>query len=210
MNLVTRDGRTYPLQKEQISIGRAAGNDIQLADELASGRHALLRREGYTYVLTDQNSTNGTYVNRQRVQGGHYLQPGDVIGIGRTLLKVTGKASPGVAATVGAPEAGYDYAPHYPEPAPYQQQPYHHAPPYHGQPQGGPYYPAKPDKDRLTAGLLALFLGGIGVHKFYLGQGGMGALYLLFSWTMIPAIIALIEGIQYLSMSEQEFQQRFG
>jgi len=46
----------------------------------------MLYREGYTYVLTDQHRTNGTSVNRQRVQGAHCFQPGDIVGIRRTLL----------------------------------------------------------------------------------------------------------------------------
>ena len=41
--------------------------------------------------------------------------------------------------------------------------------------------------------LLALFLGGIGAHKFYAGKTGMGIVYLLFCWTCIPAFLALIE-----------------
>lgn len=41
--------------------------------------------------------------------------------------------------------------------------------------------------------LLALFLGGIGLHKFYAGKIGVGILYLVFSWTFIPAFIALID-----------------
>lgn len=43
--------------------------------------------------------------------------------------------------------------------------------------------------------LLALFLGGIGVHKFYAGKIGAGICYLLFCWTFIPGIIAFIEAI---------------
>lgn len=41
--------------------------------------------------------------------------------------------------------------------------------------------------------LLALFLGGIGIHKFYAGKTGAGIAYLLFFWTFIPGIIAFIE-----------------
>lgn len=41
--------------------------------------------------------------------------------------------------------------------------------------------------------ILALFLGGLGVHKFYAGKTGKGVLYLVFCWTYIPAIIALFE-----------------
>lgn len=43
--------------------------------------------------------------------------------------------------------------------------------------------------------LLALFLGGIGIHKFYAGKIGMGIVYILFCWTGIPAVIAFIEFI---------------
>jgi TM2 domain-containing membrane protein YozV len=48
-------------------------------------------------------------------------------------------------------------------------------------------------KDAAVAILLALFLGGFGAHHFYLGRTGLGVLYLVFFWTLIPAIIALIE-----------------
>lgn len=55
-------------------------------------------------------------------------------------------------------------------------------------------------KNRVTAGVLGILLGGLGVHKFYLGQIGWGILYLVFLWTYIPAILGLIEGIRYLTM----------
>lgn len=64
-------------------------------------------------------------------------------------------------------------------------------------------------KDRTTAGILALLLGGIGAHKFYLGETGMGIIYLCFSWTLIPAIVAFIEGIIYLTKSDEEFQRKY-
>lgn len=48
-------------------------------------------------------------------------------------------------------------------------------------------------KDPTTAVLLALLLGGVGAHKFYLGQVGLGVVYILFSWTFIPAIVGFIE-----------------
>jgi len=64
------------------------------------------------------------------------------------------------------------------------------------------------DKNKTTAGILALFLGGLGIHKFYMGKSGMGILYLLFSWTFIPAIIAFVEGIIFLTESEEKFASR--
>lgn len=65
-------------------------------------------------------------------------------------------------------------------------------------------------KSRYTAAALALLLGGVGVHKFYLGQVGLGILYLMFSWTLIPGVIAFVEFIIYLSMSDERFAQRYG
>ena len=64
-------------------------------------------------------------------------------------------------------------------------------------------------KSRVAAILLALFLGGLGAHKFYLGQVGMGLLYLVFCWTGIPAIVALVEAILYLLASDEDFQKKY-
>jgi TM2 domain-containing membrane protein YozV len=48
-------------------------------------------------------------------------------------------------------------------------------------------------KNEAVGALLAFFLGGFGIHKFYLGENGLGILYLLFSWTGIPWIISFVE-----------------
>ena len=65
-------------------------------------------------------------------------------------------------------------------------------------------------KSRIAAAVFALLLGGLGIHKFYLGEVGMGILYLIFCWTFIPAIVGFIEGIVYLSMSDDSFNQKYG
>ncbi|ANC36146.1 MULTISPECIES: TM2 domain-containing protein [Gammaproteobacteria] len=65
-------------------------------------------------------------------------------------------------------------------------------------------------KSKIAAGIFALFLGGIGVHKFYLGKVGMGILYLIFCWTLLPAIIAFFEGIIYLCTSDEDFAKKYG
>lgn len=64
-------------------------------------------------------------------------------------------------------------------------------------------------KSRVVAGILGILLGSLGIHKFYLGKVGMGILYLIFSWTGIPGIIGLIEGILYLVKSDEEFQAKY-
>ncbi len=110
------------------------------------------------------------------------------------------------------PYAGsYTPPPQGPYGGPYQQQ----------GPYGGPYPPQGPGyrppvqqqyhsgKSKLVAGLLAIFLGGIGVHKFYLGRIGMGVLYLLFCWTGIPALVGFIEGIIYLCSNDQVFEAKY-
>lgn len=66
--------------------------------------------------------------------------------------------------------------------------------------------PAWPIKSKIAAGILAIFLGGLGIHKFYLGKTGKGILYLVFCWTYIPSLIAFIEGIIYLCSNDYNFQ----
>ncbi|MBM3151472.1 MAG: NINE protein [Chloroflexi bacterium] len=65
-------------------------------------------------------------------------------------------------------------------------------------------------KNKLAAALLAIFLGGLGGHKFYLGQIGAGILYLVFCWTGIPEIIGIVEGIIYLTMTDDAFAAKYG
>ena len=65
-------------------------------------------------------------------------------------------------------------------------------------------------KSKGVAIILALFLGGLGIHKFYLDQILWGIIYLLFCWTFIPLIISIFEVIILLFMNESEFNRRFG
>jgi TM2 domain-containing membrane protein YozV/ribosomal protein L40E len=65
-------------------------------------------------------------------------------------------------------------------------------------------------KSKIAAALFVFFLGGFGAYKFYLGQMGTGLLYLIFFWTFIPAFIAFIEFIIFLTMSDESFNQKYG
>mgnify|MGYP002629516979 CR=1 FL=1 len=64
-------------------------------------------------------------------------------------------------------------------------------------------------KSKFVAAILAFFVGGFGVHHFYLGNPGIGVLYLLFCWTLIPAVIAFVEFIVFLVMPERDFDARY-
>ena len=64
-------------------------------------------------------------------------------------------------------------------------------------------------KSRSLSMVLALFLGGLGIHKFYLNRPGWGLIYLIFCWTFIPTILGFIEALNYLFMSDQTFQARY-
>lgn len=64
-------------------------------------------------------------------------------------------------------------------------------------------------RSKVAAGLLAIFLGGLGIHRFYLGQW-WGLFYLLFFWTGIPGLIAFVEGIVFLVTSEHNWNEKYG
>ncbi|MGO1370065.1 TM2 domain-containing protein [Senegalia sp. (in: firmicutes)] len=64
-------------------------------------------------------------------------------------------------------------------------------------------------KNKLVASLLAIFLGGFGIHKFYLGRTGQGIFMLLFAWTGIPEIIGIIQGVLMLVMTQRDFDRKY-
>jgi len=80
-------GTTFPLQTIT-SIGRSPSNTILIPDTYASARHALLTwREGQWW-LEDLDSRNGALLNGARISGPTVVSAGDVIGVGRTQLKL--------------------------------------------------------------------------------------------------------------------------
>ena len=64
-------------------------------------------------------------------------------------------------------------------------------------------------KNKDTAAILAFFLGGIGVHRFYLNQPILGVVYLLLCWTLVPLFIAFIDFIVFLSVSQEKFDLKY-
>jgi TM2 domain-containing membrane protein YozV len=65
-------------------------------------------------------------------------------------------------------------------------------------------------RNKKTALILSIpIIGCFGVHKFYLGENGNGILFLLFSWTIIPAIASLFNFISILTMTEEKFDTKY-
>jgi hypothetical protein len=72
-----------------MQIGRGAENGVQLdGDDFVSSRHARFEPRGDGVWVEDAGSTNGTFVNGARVTSARLLQPGDVVRIGQTDLRV--------------------------------------------------------------------------------------------------------------------------
>jgi pSer/pThr/pTyr-binding forkhead associated (FHA) protein len=77
----------FELQSERTTVGKAAENDIALADDAtASGLHAILERFPAGWCVTDLGSSNGTWVNGERIWASHRLRSGDEIRLGQTRL----------------------------------------------------------------------------------------------------------------------------
>lgn len=82
----------YELDKEQMTIGRKADNDIQIDNLAVSSHHARILTILNDSFIEDQNSTNGTYVNGSLIRK-HALQDGDTIMIGKHLLTYSNEAA---------------------------------------------------------------------------------------------------------------------
>jgi TM2 domain-containing membrane protein YozV/Tfp pilus assembly protein PilE len=75
-------------------------------------------------------------------------------------------------------------------------------------PQCGAPQRTKRYKSKIAAGVLALFTGGFGIHRFYLGQW-WGIFYLLFFWLWIPGLIAFIEGLVFLFTDDEKWDKKY-
>ena len=123
-------GQAFALNKSIITIGREAGNDIVLEGSQVSRYHTRLTLQGSVYVVEDMGSTNGTFLNGQRVLKPTPVAAGDLIGVGETiLLRVQGVASETIVER-GQPQVVMSPPPVYAPPPPaYAPPPPVYAPP---------------------------------------------------------------------------------
>jgi hypothetical protein len=129
MSVGPNPGKVFELTMDSMSIGRESSNDIVVQDAELSRNHARISRRGGGYVLEDLGSTNGTFINRQRITSPRTLAPGDEIGLGENVLMTF--QGEGAAATVIA--SGRQPPTRQPAPPPQPQQyappPQQYAPP---------------------------------------------------------------------------------
>ncbi|MGW7072973.1 FHA domain-containing protein [Streptomyces sp. NPDC054855] len=137
------NGRTWTLDPSRsYTLGRDPQGDLALDDARVSWRHATISWSGRSWVIEDHGSTNGTFVQGQRI---HQMEigPGSAVNLGNATdgprLNVSGSASG--AAAVSAPQQAAQQAPAH-------QAPQHQAPQHHAQQQGGPGWAAQVSKQQ--------------------------------------------------------------
>lgn len=142
--LIVRRGpqpnQIYELNKGIVTIGRDITNDIVINDPEVSRHHCRLTQGGGGFTVEDLGSTNGTFVNGQRLTGARPLSNSDMLGLGETVtlayeaIGYGAAADPRQAVTMAGPasQPGREYAPPQQQAGPY-------APSDYGQQQPGAY-----------------------------------------------------------------------
>ncbi len=164
--------KRFTLSKQEVIIGRDANADIVINIAEVSRRHTRMRLEPSGYVIEDLGSTNGTFVNGQRLTGPHILRQGEKIQLGEAVTLVYQVAAFDMDATVVTPSSGVATvagaqpvaAPPAAAPRPRAVQPPPAQPAYSGQvPQGPPARVAPQVEEREGRPWLWAGLGCIGV-----------------------------------------------
>lgn len=104
-------GATYSLEGDQLTIGRDSSNGVSINDAEVSRKHARLNFQGGKYVIEDLGSTNGTFVNGQRLAGPVVLKSGDVVSLGEQIVLLYESLSADMGATAVASRKSIPAAP---------------------------------------------------------------------------------------------------
>jgi pSer/pThr/pTyr-binding forkhead associated (FHA) protein len=99
-------GRSYELKVDKTTVGRLEDNAFQIAEQSVSSHHCELLLKGNDVIVRDLNSTNGTYINGEKVSE-KVLKPGQILRLGNVeaRLETDGAASTATGATAGAAAA---------------------------------------------------------------------------------------------------------
>ena len=98
-------GKVFPLEGDMITIGREADNGVVIPDPEISRKHTKLVLQNGQYSVSDMGSTNGTFVNGQRVATDHVLVSGEVISLSEQINLLFEAIAPAAPAFQGDPNA---------------------------------------------------------------------------------------------------------
>jgi pSer/pThr/pTyr-binding forkhead associated (FHA) protein len=230
--LIVRRGpqpnQVYELNKDIITVGRDITNDIVINDPEVSRHHMRFTRGAGGYTLEDLGSTNGTFINGQRLTGAKPLSNGDMIGLGETVTlgyevsnpsrmeapgATVAPASPYARQAPAAPAAGgspFTVPPENPQPAPppysYSSQP-SAAPSYAAEapPQAPPGYDYDPyavreDETRPNT-MRWVLIGCIGLGLFCCCATVVGVVIVdqACLWDQIPILSSILNAVGYFA-----------
>jgi len=91
-------GRSYDLATERTTVGRVEDNAFQIAEPSVSSRHCEILLQGGNIVVKDLNSTNGTFINGEKISEG-VLKPGQTLRLGNVELKLDVPGAPSAPAS---------------------------------------------------------------------------------------------------------------
>jgi hypothetical protein len=186
-------GKVFPLLKTEITLGRDINNEIVINDAEISRKHCSMKVVGNGYAIADLGSTNGTWVNEQRISGQHQLGHGDTIRLGDNITltyEVIGYDADATVASASAAPATAVAPPPQQHQRPQQQQ--GQAPPPSQAQQYGGRVPAAADKPKilgmnrnLAIGLAALAVIGICLIAFLI-YVDTNCLWCEITWDLLP------------------------
>jgi pSer/pThr/pTyr-binding forkhead associated (FHA) protein len=116
-------GVTFPLDGDQLLIGRDSSNAVSINDAEVSRKHSRLSFQGGKYVIEDLGSTNGTFVNGQRLAGPVVLKAGDVVSLGEQIVLMYDAVNMDPGATVAVSRKSVQAPPAQTSAPAYSQQP---------------------------------------------------------------------------------------
>jgi pSer/pThr/pTyr-binding forkhead associated (FHA) protein len=231
--LIVRRGpqpnQTYDLNKDIITLGRDITNDIVINDPEVSRHHMRMTRGAGGYTIEDLGSTNGTFVNGQRLTGARPMRPGDMIGLGETVTLAYEAAA---APVMPGAEVSGSTVPNMPQQRPPQQyqapaapqpQPYSYSPQPATQMGGPPQYspaaaPVPPQTPSPGAGYgdydpyavreeeprstaRWIIIGCVGLSLFCCCSSviGLVAVDQLCLWERLPVVYDLLRALGYVA-----------
>lgn len=101
--------RKQAFDRSVVTVGRVSDNDLALAKGNVSKRHCRIELNAGRFIVTDEDSTNGTYVNRRRISQPTVVREGDRIYVGDFILRLEQSAAPNSASSTGEEGEGVEF-----------------------------------------------------------------------------------------------------